>query len=168
MPNKCVVGECGRIAQARGMCHTHYERWRCGRDLGGEIYDNPRQRFMSKVTDDGDCWIWLGATDGDGRYGSVWDGRQNRAVRAHRWALENIAGVNIPEGLVTDHVCRRTLCVNPQHLELVTQRENIRRGNWGSGINARKTHCPSGHPLQGNNVVVRNGGRRARAGEETE
>lgn len=67
----------------------------------------------------------------------------------------------IPEGLVIDHLCRNRGCVNPDHLEAVTQRENILRGEGLAAANARKTHCPKGHPYSGENLyVVPSSGRR--------
>ena len=67
----------------------------------------------------------------------------------HRFAYELLVGP-IPKGLTIDHVkskeCISTLCVNPAHLEAVTLRENILRGNGLAAMNAKKTHCPQGHP----------------------
>lgn len=56
----------------------------------------------------------------------------------------------IPEGLVIDHLCRDLLCVNPGHLEPVTQKENVRRG-VGHGA---ETHCPQGHEYTEANTRV--------------
>ena len=50
-----------------------------------------------------------------------------------------------------DHLCRNRLCVNPQHIRIV-KRENF-RGISPSVIHAKKTHCPRGHELSGNNLV---------------
>ncbi len=51
----------------------------------------------------------------------------------------------IPEGMQLDHLCRVRCCINPDHLEVVTQRENILRGNGTAAVHAKKTHCPQGH-----------------------
>lgn len=69
------------------------------------------------------CWVWKGGTDGDG-YGRVRNGRKIKG--AHRLFYERYRGP-IPAGLVVDHLCRNTSCVNPDHLEAVTQAANIQR-----------------------------------------
>ena len=77
----------------------------------------------------------------------------------HRLTYELIRGP-IPEGLQIDHLCRVRACVNPNHMELVTQSENIRRGMAPSAINARKTHCYKGHPFSEENTYVSPKGER--------
>lgn len=82
---------------------------------------------------------------------------------AHRSAWEAAHGP-IPKGLEPDHLCRDRACINTEHMELVTHRENILRGESPQAKNARKTHCPLGHPLSGANLrVERDGRRRCRA-----
>lgn len=109
------------------------------------------ERFWAKVDKDGPngCWLWTASTNLQG-YGQFFDGK---TVLAHRFAYERLVGP-IPEGLVTDHLCRTPLCVNPAHLEPVTQRENMLRGETVIAANARKTHCKRGHPLSGENLVI--------------
>ena len=75
-------------------------------------------------------------------------------LTVHRVAYEAAVGP-IPEGLQLDHLCRNTLCTNPAHLEPVTCRENLLRGNTLQAANAAKTHCPYGHPYAGENLRVR-------------
>jgi hypothetical protein len=70
------------------------------------------------------CWIWLGEKNGEG-YGRI--RRRTRSYSAHRILYEMHVG-SIPYGLVLDHLCRIPRCVNPAHLEPVTQAENVRRG----------------------------------------
>lgn len=81
-------------------------------------------RFTDKYTVDANgCHIWAAARIHTG-YGRFWaDGRM---VQAHRYAYENVVGP-IPDGLGLDHLCRVRACVNPFHLEPVTQAENLRR-----------------------------------------
>ena len=71
------------------------------------------------------CWIWQKRIDCGG-YGQQWNGA--KLVLAHRFYYEKFKG-KIPNGLVLDHLCRVRACVNPEHLEIVTIRENCRRGN---------------------------------------
>jgi len=110
------------------------------------------QRFWAKVQKTETCWNWIGAHTSKG-YGSFWDG--DKLVRAPRWSYEHFVGP-IPKGLQIDHLCRNPGCVNPAHLEPVTQRENILRGVSFSAIHARKTHCKYGHRLTGSRVRILN------------
>ncbi len=73
-------------------------------------------------------------------------------VSAHRYAYELMVGP-IPAGLTIDHKCRVHNCVQPAHLEPVTCRVNILRGDTGQN-NAQKTHCPHGHPYSDDNLIV--------------
>lgn len=114
-----------------------------------ETLEQLLRRFMSKVAIDGaGCWIWQAGLSSDG-YGVISVG--DVQVRAHRLAYELFVGP-IPDGLVTDHLCRVHACVNPQHLEMVTDRENLMRGVGPTAVNAARTHCDRGHPLEGPNV----------------
>lgn len=91
------------------------------------------------------CWLWDGALSvaGYGRIGIA----GKSAQQAHRVCYE-IYKRPIPAGLDLDHLCRVRCCINPDHLEPVTRKENLRRGdNSYRGENMRaKTHCPKGHP----------------------
>ena len=120
-------------------------------------------RFWAKVDKADTCWLWTGSRDHKG-YGYFADGA-GRLARAHRFAYELLVGP-IPEGLEIDHVkergCRHRHCVNPAHLEPVTHHENLMRGDTLVARNARKTHCPQGHPYAVPNLVRLSGGRGCR------
>lgn len=105
-----------------------------------------KTRFWAKVdkAGPGGCWLWTAAIDTHG-YGAF--RLEGRTVKAHRLAVELERGP-IPDGLVIDHLCRVRHCVNPGHLEPVTNRENILRGVSPPASNARRDTCDQGHELE--------------------
>lgn len=108
-------------------------------------------RFRAKVSIGPDgCLIWTAGTVGG--YGSFWSG--TRTIGAHRWYFMHVNGP-IPDDLVLDHLCRVRACVNPDHLRVVTRRENTLapRSQAGGAINALKAHCIRGHRLGPPNVI---------------
>lgn len=102
------------------------------------------------------CWLWLTSATRHG-YGEFWDGIRVR--RAHRWAYEHFIAP-VPAELVLDHKCRVPCCVNPAHLEPVTQRVNVLRGMAPAAIQAKRTHCIHGHELLGENLYIKPNGAR--------
>ncbi len=99
------------------------------------------------------CWRWTGWRD---RYAQMRIGLKAPLVHRLTWGLKYGP---VPEGLQLDHLCRVRLCVNPDHLEPVTCRENILRGEGVCAANARKTHCPSGHEYTDTNTYNHRGKR---------
>jgi hypothetical protein len=95
-------------------------------------------RFYEKVafprTRDG-CWIWQASDNGVG-YGQIWV--CDRMVSAHRLSYELWYGEPIPDGRQIDHKCHQRACVRPDHLDVVTPRENVSRGLI-SDMNPKKT-----------------------------
>ena len=115
-------------------------------------------RFWSKVEKSSACWLWMANRVGNG-YGQI--SVNGRKVYAHRLSYEWAKGP-IPAGLDIDHLCRVLLCVNPDHLEAVTRRENLLRGNTLAARQVARTHCPSSHPYDEENTRIRRGKRECR------
>jgi hypothetical protein len=121
------------------------------------------ERFEEKLVPGADgCIEWVASTNSAG-YGTFAD-ENGRSVLAHRWSYEHQIGP-IPEGLQIDHKCRNRRCVNPEHLEPVSLWENHIRASSISVQNSEKTHCPAGHPYEGENLYIhqKTGDRKCRS-----
>jgi hypothetical protein len=108
------------------------------------VSNHPALRALAKVElDDAGCWMFTGCRckKGYGRISAV----PRRMLIAHRVVYEAFLGP-IPDGLTIDHLCHNKGCVNPGHLEPVTQAENKRR--WGLTV----THCRHGHEFTDDNI----------------
>ena len=113
------------------------------------------QLFWNKVQKSDNCWTWLAQINVRG-YGVFWDG--SKTVPAHRFSYLLHKG-DYDRNLTLDHLCRNPMCVNPEHLEPVTFRENLLRGESPMAKHAVKTHCPQGHPYSGDNLYIHNNQR---------
>ena len=137
----------------RGLCYSCYRRERRDGTLEKTFSDDIKERFFSKVAvRSSGCWEWQGCRNPDG-YGKF--GESGTVVLAHRFSHEIHVGP-IHVGKVIDHLCRNPACVNPEHLEVVTHRENCRRGIAGDRMKAR-AHCPQGHEYTEENTYVNPG-----------
>ncbi len=121
--------------------------------MGARDFRPMIERFWDRIMPEPNsgCWLWSAGCNNLG-YGHLPVGEgTGRVVYAHRFSYELHKGP-IPKGFDIDHLCRVPLCVNPDHLEAVSHRENVRRGTAGRN-NRQKTHCPKGHPYAGENLA---------------
>ncbi len=166
---RVLDGLSSHFLQHRSVCGTSPEARKAPQRPANPLIRKPSalytksmglwDRFWSKVAaNDNGCWEWQAALDRDG-YGRI--GYGGRTFAAHRVSYRWWVGP-IPYWLQVDHLCRNHACVNPDHLEAVTCKTNIRRGNTGRW--RRADDCTAGHPLSGDNLIIRwdNSGRRCR------
>ncbi len=112
--------------------------------------DEVESKFWSRVIKTKSCWKWIGSVSNGYGYFCV----NRKAFKAHRLAYLYKKGP-IKKGLILDHLCRNTVCVNPAHLEPVTIGENTKRGDTFIARNMAKTHCSKGHALTPDNIYRR-------------
>jgi hypothetical protein len=131
----CSAPGCsGRVA-ARGVCDRHYRRLLRRGTTELRTVEERLKKGTSRQPDG--CWLWTGLK-ASGGYGRIKIDGTHQQV--HRVAYEMHIGP-IPDGLQLDHLCRNKACVNPDHLEPVTQRENILRSDNMAARWARRTEC---------------------------
>lgn len=117
-------------------------------DCRGTIEERIHSRYVADLKTG--CWNWTAAISA-GSYGSIY--YQGRMQKAHRIMWELTRG-EIPAGLQLDHLCRNRRCVNPDHLEPVTQSENLRRSPL-MDRHSHRTHCIRGHEFTERNTRIK-------------
>jgi len=130
------------------MCGTHYRRWM---SRGTTELKTTEERFWEKVEKRGpdDCWEWQ-ATKYRNGYGNIWVPAEGRKLLAHRYSYA-LANGPIPDGFVVCHTCDNRSCVNPGHLWMGTQGDNLRdmvaKGRQKKAWMPHASHCSKGHDL---------------------
>ncbi|MFI5649963.1 HNH endonuclease signature motif containing protein [Streptomyces anulatus] len=169
----CVDCEAPRV-YARGRCNPCYARHKAQLKKAGKYtplrtYGSTEERLLADAVPAwGGCILRTSGIDRDG-YSLIREG-SGKTRRAHRVAYELLVGP-IPSGLHLDHLCHtedascpggpaclHRRCINPRHLDPVTNAENAARS-----VNARKTHCTNGHEFTAANTRIDRGHRVCRA-----
>jgi len=134
----CGCGEltniCTRNSPSRGWVKGQPYRFVAGH----QRRTSPVEYLVDEETG---CWIWQRTTTA---YGYGWIRVNGKGTNAHRAIYERLHGP-VPPGLVVDHLCRNRICVNPDHLEVVTQTVNVRRGtSWLTPEDVREIRALAG------------------------
>lgn len=161
----CTDTECDNPSLMRGLCSAHYQRARRSGTLPTEWRSRMRNTLADFLlerieVDHSGCWLWTGRAWPNG-YGSLAGKPRKQAGTAmsHR-AVYELHNGPIPDDLVIDHLCRNRICCNPEHLEPVTQAENLARGESPTIQVAQTGVCFHGHRIEGDNLYVSPQGQR--------
>lgn len=121
----CSVDGCSKKHHTKGYCGMHAYRMKMHGDPNKVLVrrDTPAvDRFWDKVDKSGACWEWQGTKSSDG-YGNFTTHYKGKTYKAHRFSYEQLVE-KVPDGMVLDHICHNRSCVNPDHLRVVTRKQN--------------------------------------------
>jgi hypothetical protein len=134
--SSCIFEGCGGKPWAHGLCNAHLMHKRKGKALEPikrSLGNTTEERFMARVEKiEGGCWLWRGQIHSNRREGTEGYGVitvNKKPQFTHRWAYEKMKSRKLQPEDTLDHLCRNTLCCNPEHLEVVTRSENTLRKN---------------------------------------
>lgn len=128
----------------KGLCKRCYNRkLRTGSTEMQEAGSLLERLWRRVEVNEQGCWLWGGATTASGYATMFWNGKQ---TTVHRITWVEVGGQELIPGLVLDHLCRVRSCVNPKHLEQVSQSVNVRRGDRHSD------RCKNGHEYDGTHL----------------
>jgi hypothetical protein len=140
----CSFEGCGKKAFCKGLCAAHYQQQRAGKELKPLQTQyhgySETNRFMRRVDMRGkyECWPWTGSRRVAGWYGQ-WKAGDGSPEQTHRAAWRLFVGP-IPEGGRILHRCDNPICVNPDHLFLGSQADNVKDMWVKNRANPRQTH----------------------------
>lgn len=123
--NKCSIDECANKPISKGMCRKHFMRiYRHGKNKSSykEVSAIDRYKSRTKINPLNGCIEWMLPITKKQRYPILVI--KNKRVKVHRFSYEYFIGT-IPDGMYVLHKCDNTICSNPEHLFLGTQKENV-------------------------------------------
>lgn len=122
LPEVCSVDGCGGKVKAKGLCLIHYTRFlRHGTTETSIVVNDDKARFLknSKISESG-CWVWQKGTKNG--YGHTM--LKGKPQQAHRASWMIFVG-DIPNGMQINHKCHNRACINPDHLYVGDQKQNM-------------------------------------------
>jgi hypothetical protein len=111
-------------------------------DISFALDEKEAYRFDEKIEPGDKCHEWMAAKDAHG-YGQF--RLRGKLKGAHVLSWQRNAGREVRKGLQVNHLCKNESCVNADHLQEATPRENVLHGDSFASKNLTRTHCPSGH-----------------------
>jgi hypothetical protein len=127
-----------------------------------DITETQWNKLWQKATRGGpdDCWEWKGAkSSGTPMVFIGVPGTPGRTISARKIIWEQTRGEDVPAGSIVTNSCQNRLCVNPNHIIVVTRREHALRNGSPTALNSQRETCKNGHPFTEENTYLRKDGR---------